>query len=650
MLRLKRAGADATEQAIIDRKVQIREMYVAKLAALQRFVPSGAGGTGGKWQVVPDEREAFKTLFERAMRDCGLNRSHLMGKLKEYHDKGAEALRRKVRPDAGTVKAGGEEKFSEAAELRRSGLHEAARVVAEEGERRARWVRTQWEAHVIRTPHGKTTVLRSSFAEEVLAPLGLRCPSDEVLRRWRSEMDPSWTRSNKERRMRQITRSRTESRWPNHAWLADQMKADLFVKVEHIDKQTGEITWRLARPWLFHFVDHYSRCEVGGVYSWDYDTEAIEEALLDAIYPEEGGKPQFGVPEMLWWDNAKQHKSDWMRESLAGLQVSVVYCTGREPQVHGLIEGSHNWIHSHFEALLPGYVGGDNNRKNPNRPLWIRQMEEEHGDNWQAHLSAEQLDRFLTLDELNERWRAWRVKSQQDEATIDGERTTRALRWAMLAAAPVERRTVPDRERLAWRFLRKQSAKVTLEGWVWCNHQAYSHPSLNLLADGVPNRRVEVRSHPRDPQHCYISVNDELKLIATPILRGYIGDAEHLDQVIAQRREGQRNAKMQRATRDRLLAHAANGLIGDEEAAAAAEVLERVSKLEAPRRGLPALDPRVNGDDVVPLPVRPVEELVDSDDEYEALAAANRPRPRLVDVDEVEAPAVDTVATAAWEY
>lgn len=511
-------------------------------------------------------RERAEEIACQAER-IGVKRSRMYDLVKQYEERGEKAAMRQRRKDADQARAG-------------EALRQKWATFVCEGSRDAQ----------------RTTELAVAFYADWCEPRGLRLPTLATLRRWRAEVDPRHRMTAREAKRASTTKSRVRARYANHCWIADQATADLHIRVpDKVDKQTGEIlTWRLQRPFFFHFVDVFSGAEMGGGYYLAYNTATVEHALLDSIYPDaDGDLPLCGTPELIWWDHGVQHWSDWAREALRVLGIKAIGAKSApgEPTHHGLIEGSHSHTHAGFESALPGYCGGDN--KKERRPLALRLADD--GE-------APEPD-YLTLEELNQRWRAYRAELMRRPYRRHGseDQACRLTRWLRGLTDP-ERRAVPDRTELAWRWMPREDRWTTAEGHILFRHRRYAHPRL---AD-YHNRKVEVRYIDGSAEALWVVLRgtEDLFCVATPLADVFIGDDVTHETVKRAHKRGREVVRDLRRYREAAGRLAAGGLISE----AAAEAVETgLSEVEAAVK--PGRTVQVDVDQVLAEPAAEVLEL-----------------------------------------
>jgi len=90
----------------------------------------------------------------------------------------------------------------------------------------------------------------------------------------------------------------------NEQWGSDHHELDLFVRIgETLNKETGEVKYRNARPWLTLWIDNGSRKVMGwDLYVGDPCTDNIILSFRRAIVA-------YGVPETVYVDNGKDYDS-----------------------------------------------------------------------------------------------------------------------------------------------------------------------------------------------------------------------------------------------------------------------------------------------------------------------------------------------------
>lgn len=480
-----------------------RTQRADRLAAVQRV---------RQWPArSPERTAAIQAECER----LGCSPSSLYKWISDYERSGADALQRKRRSDKG---------------------------LARDTKTRTAWVTLCCQPRLVDLP---TETVAKLFAAGWCREHGVDVPPSTTLRRWRAEIDPRYKMTPREAKRASQVKTRIVSTHANQAWIADQRTADLHVRVPIVDKSTGEVTGeRLVRPFLFHFVDVHSGAEMGGGYYLHYDTDAVEAALLDSIYPDpEAGLPLGGTPEMIWWDHGRQHWSQWTREAARVLDIRLVgeKSAPGEPTHHGLIEGTHKIVKERFEALLPGYCAGETLRDE--RPLPLRLAADGH----------EEPD-YITLDELNRRYRRWVADLLLQPYRRHGSTATtcRLDRWR--ATISPERRAVPDLQDLAWQWMPYAMRTVSAEGHIHLGVRVYTHPLLGTLK----GLKVKIRYLRSSSAQIWVTNgHGDLLCIAEPVHDAIIGDQ-------AGAREGSRLAALarQEVKRLRRAQRSAESLVG----------------------------------------------------------------------------------------
>ena len=586
--------------------LKLRQQQFAPLARLRMLL---------KHETNParkaELRAEYADKYAAAQAKLGLGKSEMSAKLKAYCDPqhgGAASLARKPRKDKGRTRVG------------RDG------ETPEQAQARADWLQQNFIAYATRADldHNQTTKLGRNWwaqlpREYTHTDDGRRreMPSETTLRRWRAEADPRWALTDRELRRTVQTRARVTSLYPMHLVVADQMICDCHVRREVVNPLTGEITSRLERPVLFHFVDHYSGKELGGSYGWSYSKETVHRALLEMIFPTPGSDcPTFGTPAILWWDNAPQHWSDWTLklwetigttlqhvkiDPYAGSAQPVTAATALkrttpyEPEGHGFIESVHTAIHLDFEAFLPGYLGGDN--KEGHRTHVQRAIREGVGE----------LPEYLTLDQLNAQFDAWKEASGERAYERFGHgQTTRNQLWAHFGRAPEVRRTVPRWEDLAWRWMPNgEFRQVNKEGHLSLNSVLYSHPALAVYK----GRKVYVSWLSSDIRKVWVSADDRLVCVADTVVGSIPGDVNSLAQVDALKKAAKHEIAEVQTARDRVQTYGRRGVLSDDQVATTTDTLSTVADQLRGKRGQ-LVDTRKTADlpdNVVALRPRPLE-------------------------------------------
>ncbi|HAZ65024.1 MAG TPA: hypothetical protein DCZ72_15635 [Armatimonadetes bacterium] len=460
------------------------------------------------------------------------------------------------------------------------------------------------------------------------ATAGVEPVSMATLRRWRRAIDPRRAMTTAEAVRASGVKGRVVAKYPNHCWIADQRTADIFVREPIIDRITGEITGeRTYRPILFHFVDVFSGLEMGGAYYREYTTATVlEGALLDAIYPDyEAGLPFGGIPEMIWWDKGRQHWSRWSRDTMRLLNVRLIgeKSAGGEPTHHGLIEATHQVIKNRFETLQPGYCAGEVRRDD--RPLPLR-----------LAADGETTIQYLTLDELNARYRVWLADHVQQPYTRHGQtgNASRLNRWR--AGIKPERFSVPDRAELGLMFRPYEDVTVTREGHVYVAGRGFTHPMLGTYQRG----RVRVRYLKSDLSYVVITdyqerggratatASEKILCVATPIPDAVVGDVVSSREVASLRKVARKFATESRTHAEVGKVLVERGLLAAEDGQALEQGVAALVEVVKPGRTVPHDVERIAADraakqpsNVVRLEPRPGHhELSPPDDRAEAAA------------------------------
>jgi hypothetical protein len=360
---------------------------------------------------------------------------------------------------------------------------------------------------------------------------------------------------------------------------------------------------------------------MGGGYYSAYDTAAVHDALVDAIYPDEThGILVCGTPACIYWDHGSQHWSEWARMAAhkVGIKLLGEKSEAATPTNHGFVENTHGFVKEHFEALQPGFVGGDN--RPDNRPLLAR-MEDD------GEVPAPQ---YLTLGQLNRAYKAW-VAEMHEWPYRDGERSRFDL-W--LADTPPERRHVPPRQELAWEFMPVETRVVDAAGVIAFRGREYTGPLLNELK----GMRVRVKFIEGSASALFVAdEKDRLLTICDPLPDVFYDDDVSHRHVAAKRREGRRSADTVEAVKGTLQRLAGEGHLDAGQAAAAGDVLDTAAAALKPgRRQL--VDPDLG----TPAPSFVPPDVIDARGRFAAATTRS-----LRDTDAEEALTADVLAGAA---
>ena len=145
---------------------------------------------------------------------------------------------------------------------------------------------------------------------------------------------------------------RWEARSRNAIWQTDHVKLGVPVLLP------GRPT-RPKRLWMTYFIDCYSRMIMGWMVSVRESSDAVLEALRDAILMDPNvGKPQGGKPVVLMYDNGLTFVADVVQQAAALLGFRTQPVPPYSPHRNGKVERCHQTICALALSEMPGWKHG----------------------------------------------------------------------------------------------------------------------------------------------------------------------------------------------------------------------------------------------------------------------------------------------------
>lgn len=145
---------------------------------------------------------------------------------------------------------------------------------------------------------------------------------------------------------------RWEARCRNAIWQTDHVKLGVAVVLP------GRPT-RPKRLWMTYFIDCYSRMVMGWMISARESSDAVLEALRDAILIDpEAGNPQGGTPVVLMYDNGKTFIADVVQQAAALLGFRTQPVAPYSPHSNGKVERCHQTICALALSEMPAWKHG----------------------------------------------------------------------------------------------------------------------------------------------------------------------------------------------------------------------------------------------------------------------------------------------------
>lgn len=105
---------------------------------------------------------------------------------------------------------------------------------------------------------------------------------------------------------------------------------------------------KMTQTYLVVWIDDYSRFIVGAKFYDNQRVEAIEDSFRDAVM-------KWGKPSMMYLDNGKQYRSEWLRTACAKIGVKLIFTKPFSPESKGKVEAFNKRVDFFLsEAALSG--------------------------------------------------------------------------------------------------------------------------------------------------------------------------------------------------------------------------------------------------------------------------------------------------------
>lgn len=144
---------------------------------------------------------------------------------------------------------------------------------------------------------------------------------------------------------------RWEARFRNAVWQTDHVKLGVPVVMDGYP--------RPRRLWMTYYIDCYSRMVMGWMVSVRESSDAVLEALRDAILIDpEAGSPQGGTPVVLMYDNGLTFVADVIQQAAALLGFRTQPVAPYSPHLNGKVERCHQTISSLALSEMPAWKHG----------------------------------------------------------------------------------------------------------------------------------------------------------------------------------------------------------------------------------------------------------------------------------------------------
>ncbi len=256
----------------------------------------------------------------------------------------------------------------------------------------------------------------------------------------------------------------------NHLWEVDMTRCDTFV----VDPETGAI----FRPRVHAIIDVYSGCIPAIVFSQEEDQTQTDLLLLRGVRPKPGhgvtaDYPVWGIPQRLYWDNAKVYRSTQSERILTGLGVEVVNSKPRVSHSRGAIERFFGTLHG-FERTLPGYAGQNAVARGQER---IKRLEKATAKWLESGGDPGAGERLLTISEYQSLVLAWLVVDYH-QAESDG--LSRVAHFT--STAPASTLVEVPIEDLMLLFARRVERTVDSSGRFRLENRIFTIPDGSLVA------------------------------------------------------------------------------------------------------------------------------------------------------------------------
>lgn len=122
---------------------------------------------------------------------------------------------------------------------------------------------------------------------------------------------------------------------------------------------------KMTQTYLVVWIDDYSRFIVGAKFYDNQRVEVIEDSFRDAVM-------KWGKPSMMYLDNGKQYRSEWLRLACAKIGVKLIFAKPFSPESKGKVEAFNRRIDFFLsEAALSGKKTLD--EYNDLLDLWIKE-------------------------------------------------------------------------------------------------------------------------------------------------------------------------------------------------------------------------------------------------------------------------------------
>jgi putative transposase len=149
---------------------------------------------------------------------------------------------------------------------------------------------------------------------------------------------------------------RWEARCRNAIWQTDHVKLGVPVAMTGFP--------RPKRLWMTYFIDCYSRMVMGWMISVRESSDAVLEALRDAILIDtDAGSPQGGLPTVLMYDNGKTFVAEVIQQAAALLGFRTRPVSPYSPHKNGKVERCHQTISALALAEMPAWKNGPRDQR-----------------------------------------------------------------------------------------------------------------------------------------------------------------------------------------------------------------------------------------------------------------------------------------------
>jgi putative transposase len=143
----------------------------------------------------------------------------------------------------------------------------------------------------------------------------------------------------------------------------DHTQVDVLVRDlrKNNRKKGGEV-----RPWLTMLVDCASRLVLGFAFGYDTPDRFTVASVIRQALLKDDANPFGGVPEFIWVDNGKDFISNHVQTLCREIGVELCNLPPHQPQQKGIIERLFGTLNTRLWSTLPGYVGPNVVKRNPN--------------------------------------------------------------------------------------------------------------------------------------------------------------------------------------------------------------------------------------------------------------------------------------------